>query len=65
MSDFLRWRTQNVKDALKIRRVFVISGSRQAGKTTLAKQALDENSVFRPLDVNAIYEAAVNDPTGF
>jgi len=65
MSDFLRWRGQNVKDALTTRRVVVISGARQAGKTTLAKQAADKNSVFRPLDVNAVYESAVNDPNGF
>jgi hypothetical protein len=65
MDDFPRWRTQNVKEALKTRRVIVISGARQTGKTTLAKQILDKNCVFRPLDVNAFYESAVNDPTGF
>jgi predicted AAA+ superfamily ATPase len=56
---------QNVKDALKTRRVVVISGARQTGKTTLAKQLLDKNSVFRPLDIDAVYQAAVDDPTGF
>lgn len=65
MGEYPRWRTQNVKDALKTRRVVVISGARQTGKTTLAKQVIDKDDIFRPLDVNAIYEAAVNDPTGF
>ena len=65
MNDYPRWRTQNIKEALKTRRVVVISGARQTGKTTLAKQVSDKKSVFRPLDVNAIYESAVNDPTGF
>ncbi|MCL2481729.1 MAG: ATP-binding protein [Spirochaetaceae bacterium] len=63
--DYVRWRTQNVKDALKTRRVVVISGARQAGKTTLAKQVLDKNSIFRPLDVDVFYRSAVDDPTGF
>ncbi|MCL2792604.1 MAG: ATP-binding protein [Spirochaetaceae bacterium] len=65
MGDYPRWRASNVKEALKTRRVVVISGARQVGKTTLAKQVSNKNSIFRPLDVNAIYESAVNDPTGF
>jgi predicted AAA+ superfamily ATPase len=65
MADYPRWRTANVRDALKNRRVVVISGARQTGKTTLAKQLLDENSVFRPLDVDIFYKAAQDDPTGF
>jgi len=65
MSDFSRWRVESVKNALNTRRVVVISGARQTGKTTLAKQIVDKNSIFRPLDVTAVYEAAVNDPTGF
>ncbi|MCL2833822.1 MAG: AAA family ATPase, partial [Treponema sp.] len=65
MSDYPRWRMANVKDALKTRRVVVISGARQTGKTTLAKQGMDKSSVFRPLDIDVFYESAVNDPTGF
>ena len=65
MGDYLRWRSKNVKDALATRRVVVLSGARQAGKTTLAKQIPGKNSVFRPLDVDAFYRAAVDDPTGF
>ena len=65
MTEFSRWRTKNIIDGLKTRRVVVISGARQTGKTTLAKQTLDENSLFRSLDINTFYESAVNDPAGF
>ena len=64
-SDYIRWRAGSVKEALKTRRVVVLSGARQAGKTTLAKQILDKNSVFRPLDVDRFYKTAVDDPSGF
>ena len=33
--EYPRWRAENVKYALKTRRVVVISGARQTGKTTL------------------------------
>ena len=65
MSEYNRWRTLNIEEALKTRRVVVISGARQTGKTTIAKHVSGKNSVFRSLDVDSIYEAAVNDPTGF
>ncbi|MCL2806134.1 MAG: ATP-binding protein [Treponema sp.] len=65
MAEYSRWRAENVKEALKTRRVVVISGARQTGKTTLAKQITDKNCIFRPLDVDAIYKSAVDDPTGF
>jgi predicted AAA+ superfamily ATPase len=44
MTDYPRWRSPSVKEALKTRRVVVISGARQTGKTTLAKETLDKNS---------------------
>ena len=65
MNEYPRWHASSVKDALKTRRVVVISGARQVGKTTLAKQVANKNSIFRPLDVEAFYKAADNDPTGF
>lgn len=65
MSEYNRWRILNIEEALKTRRVVVISGARQTGKTTIAKHVSGKNSVFRSLDVDSIYEAAVNDPTGF
>jgi len=65
MSDYPRWRAQNVKNALKTRRVVIISGARQTGKTTLAKQILDKDGVFRPLDKKNYFDAANDDPSGF
>jgi predicted AAA+ superfamily ATPase len=65
MRDYPRWRSSNVKEALKTRRVVVISGARQTGKTTLAKEALNKNSVFMPLDQKNVLAAALHDPAGF
>jgi predicted AAA+ superfamily ATPase len=65
MADYSRWRTGNVKEALKKRRIVVISGARQTGKTTIAKAALSKNDVFMPLDRKVILTAALDDPAGF
>jgi predicted AAA+ superfamily ATPase len=65
MSEYTRWRAESVKDALKTRRVIIISGARQTGKTTLAKQLLNKNSTFRPLDKKLYLDAAKDDPAGF
>jgi len=65
MTDYLRWRNNNVKEALKTRRVVIISGARQTGKTTLAKEIQDKNSTFMPLDKKNILAAALEDPTSF
>lgn len=49
------------------RRVVVVSGPRQAGKTTLVRQLLDElgRGTLRRLDDPALRQAAVEDPLGF
>jgi predicted AAA+ superfamily ATPase len=65
MADYLRWRAGNVKEALKIRRIVVISGARQTGKTTIAKAVLSKDDVFMPLDKKTVLSAALDDPTGF
>ena len=65
MKDYPRWRLDSVKNALKVRRIVIISGARQTGKTTIAKEALDKNSVFMPLDQNNVLDAALDDPAGF
>jgi len=65
MADYKRWRTENVKEALKTRRVVIISGARQTGKTTIAKEIQNKNSVFMPLDKKNILTAALEDPSGF
>jgi predicted AAA+ superfamily ATPase len=38
MSDYPRWRAESIKDALKTRRVIVISGARQTGKSSAVRQ---------------------------
>lgn len=65
MTEYSRWRADSVKDALGNRRVVIISGARQTGKTTLAKDVMDKDDVFMPLDKANIRAAAMDDPTGF
>jgi len=44
---YSRWQKNNVKQRLKTRRIVVIAGSRQCGKTTLAKQVVTKKDDFR------------------
>lgn len=54
-------------DTLRSARVAVISGPRQAGKTTLARQLLERlgHGTLRDLDDPALLQAALDDPVGF
>ncbi|MDR3049311.1 MAG: ATP-binding protein [Elusimicrobiota bacterium] len=64
----VRWHKETLKDALESRRVIVISGSRQCGKTTLAKQIikdLGDNTIFRTLDNPDFLKLALEDPLNF
>jgi len=47
------------------RRVLLLSGVRQCGKTTLAHQLESEETEYRTLDDGTLREAAENDPHGF
>lgn len=60
-----RWQEIPLQEALKTRRVLLLSGARQCGKTTLAKQIAAKNTVYRTLDDLAIRQLALNDPHGF
>ncbi|MCL2444141.1 MAG: ATP-binding protein [Treponema sp.] len=65
-----RWQTKNIIEALKLRRIVVLSGARQAGKTTLAKQVLVQMGLvesvnYRSLDDTDMLEFALSDPKGF
>ena len=60
-----RWVENSIKNALKTRRIVILSGSRQCGKTTLAKMLINNNCVYRTLDDIALFKAAQNDPHGF
>ena len=62
---FARWQFKRTREVLKTRRVVVISGPRQSGKTTLAQQTISKQDSFVSLDDSAILAAALSDPLGF
>ncbi|MCL2833377.1 MAG: ATP-binding protein [Treponema sp.] len=63
--EILRWQVSNVRDALKLRRVVVISGARQSGKTTLSHQIFPGDADYRTLDDTDMLDFALKDPKGF
>ena len=63
--EFPRWQAESVKNALKSRRVVVVSGGRQTGKTTLLNQVLAKDSVLLSLDDVNLLKSAKDDPKGF
>jgi len=65
MAKYTRWQAESVKRALDLRRVVVISGARQSGKTTLSKQVLPEIEDYRSLDDTNMLNFALSDPKGF
>jgi hypothetical protein len=62
---YVRWQKKSIHDAMKTRRVLLLSGARQCGKTTLAKQLATKNADYRTLDDVALRQLAENDPHGF
>ncbi len=60
-----RWQEKVIQEALKTRRVLLLSGARQCGKTTLAKQIATKDSTYRTLDNLAVRQLALSDPDGF
>lgn len=62
---FKRWQENSIKSALSNRRVVILSGSRQCGKTTTSKTMADNNAIYRTLDDSTLLQAAKNDPQGF
>ncbi len=56
---------RQVERALKTRRVVLLSGPRQCGKTTLAKLLVSNERAYRTLDDPALKQLAENDPSGF
>jgi predicted AAA+ superfamily ATPase len=63
--EYSRWQKESVKRALKTRRIVVISGPRQSGKTTLVKQLFKTGKTFRTLDDTELLNVATTDPLGF
>ena len=65
MTFYPRWQTQCIQHAIHTRRVLLLNGARQSGKTTLAKQIAGTASLYRTLDDLAIRQMAQLDPHGF
>ena len=62
---FKRWLENSIKSALKTRRIIILSGSRQCGKTTISKAIANKNIIYKTLDDSTLLQAAKNDPEGF
>ena len=62
MSDYSRWQESGLEQALATRRVVMLTGPRQCGKTTLARKFVSENVAYRTLDDVAARQAAETDP---
>ena len=62
---YLRWQEEKMKQALAMRRVLVLAGARQCGKTTLSKKLSVFPNLYRTLDDVTLLAAALDDPHGF
>ncbi|MGD8836385.1 MAG: ATP-binding protein [Desulfobacteraceae bacterium] len=60
-----RWQKATIKQMLSERRVLMLSGPRQSGKTTLSRELESDQTEYRTLDDGTLREAAKNDPQGF
>ena len=60
-----RWQKATINQLMLERRVLLLSGPRQCGKTTLARELESEETEYRTLDDGTLREAAENDPQGF
>lgn len=60
-----RWQKASVLEALETRRVTLLAGARQCGKTTLARELVGERFEYRTLDDVTLKQAAEDDPHDF
>ncbi len=60
-----RWQKKTINKLMSERRVLLLSGPRQSGKTTLARELESDQTEYRTLDDSTLREAAENDPQGF
>ena len=65
MHIYPRWQQANIREALSTRRVLLLSGARQCGKTTLAQAIGDKDTEYRTLDDLTLKRAAESDPHSF
>lgn len=62
---YSRWQENIILEALSSRRILLLAGARQCGKTTLAKSMAVDGNIYHTLDDLSIYKAALEDPQGF
>lgn len=62
---YARWQKHQIEKFIKTRRVLLLSGVRQCGKTTLAKELISNDTLYRSLDDLVLRQFAQNDPDGF
>ena len=60
-----RWQKAKIENALETRRVVLLEGPRQCGKTTLSETFVSGDAVYRTLDDATLRDSALNDPIGF
>jgi len=60
-----RWQKATIKQLMLERRVLLLNGPRQCGKTTLARELESDETQYRTLDDDTLREAAETDPQGF
>jgi predicted AAA+ superfamily ATPase len=60
-----RWQESSLEEAMKSRRVILLTGPRQCGKTTLAKSQAGKDVIYRTLDDQEHLHTALLDPHGF
>jgi uncharacterized protein len=65
MKSIVRWQKATLENRLKVRRVVIISGARQSGKTTLAEQVVGKDFIYHTLDDVLTLKTAMDDPHGF
>ena len=62
---FTRWQHRTIETAMKERRVLLLTGPRQCGKTTMVRQLAAKDTEYRTLDDTTLKETAEADPQGF
>ena len=62
---YVRWQLDTIEKALGIRRVLLLCGARQCGKTTLARELVSPDVIYRTLDDTSARQIAEIDPQGF
>ncbi len=62
---YVRWQADKITQVLQSRRVILLAGPRQCGKTTLAKTLSKDKTIYLTLDDVTLLDSAIHDPRGF